>query len=151
MVADSLLHTAAKQSHLRGSAGKFKKHLCDRAPLSTVTAQQWLSLADAARHQRQLPGEIECVLHARVHPLTTRRAVDMRSIACNKDAAGTVVLNLALVDAEVRPPHGISNLDPPRAALIENALDLFDRRIRTVPFPDRAGRLPTFAMMRYLV
>src|SRR5271155_6218236 len=118
MVADVLLHAALQEGRFRGSAGELEQKFRDGATLGAVAAEQWLSLAEAARDQGKLPGEIECVLHAGVHPLTASRAVDVRSVAGNKNAARTVVLNLTFVDAEVRQPDGIAGLYSPRTARI---------------------------------
>ena len=87
MVADVLLHPAAHCGGCRGFACEFEQEFRDMAALDAVAAQQWLRLADAARDECKLPGEIECVLHAGVHPLAARGAVHMRRVAGDEDAA----------------------------------------------------------------
>ncbi len=87
MIADVLLHATTHDRSLRGFAGEFEEQLGDMAALDTVAAEQRLRLAEVARDQRKLPGEIERVLHAGVHTLTACRAVDVRGVSGNEDAA----------------------------------------------------------------
>lgn len=50
--------------------------------------------------QGQLPGQIEGILHARIHPLGPQRRVDMGSISRQKDASLRVLVDLVLLDLE---------------------------------------------------
>jgi len=75
-VAHRLRHRIAHDGDVR-EPGRIAQHdIADRAALARVAREQ-VGLGDAMNHQRQLPGEIEGVLHAGVHALAAGRAVDM--------------------------------------------------------------------------
>src|SRR5258707_15146261 len=74
------------------------------AALDAVAVKQRFRVRQSAPDQRQLPGEIDGILHAGVHPLSTRRAVDMGGVADKKHAAGTIIGHLALIDDKAGQP-----------------------------------------------
>ena len=76
-------------------------HVADRAALGRVGVEQG-ALGRSLDDVRQLPGQVEGVLHAGVHALAAGRAVDVGGVAGQEHAALAVVLHLALVDAEVK-------------------------------------------------
>src|SRR5580698_6925988 len=119
MVADVLLDAAFQHCGLRGFAGEFKQKFCDRAALSAIARQQRLRWADAACDQGKLPGKVERVLHASVHALAAGGTVNVGGVAGYEDAVCAVVINLALVDTEIRQPEGFAGSDLPQTALIK--------------------------------
>ena len=113
-----------------GHDGRVAQHLvADRAALRRVAVEQ-RGRAPALAHQRELPGEVERVLHAGVHALAAGRAVHVRGVAGEEDAADAVVLHLALVDAEAAEPERVVRAQRRRRALVEQRLDVGERRVR---------------------
>ncbi len=98
--------------------------LGDGAALLAVAAEE-VRAGVTPLDQRQLPGQVECVLHARVHALAAGGAVDVRGVAGKEYPARAVVLDLALVHPEAREPDRIGERDAGRAPG-DDGLDLLE-------------------------
>src|SRR4029077_1919578 len=109
----------------------FEHLVTAMAALGTVAVKQAFA-ARAANHQRELPCEVKCVLHTSVHALPTGRAVDVRSIAGEKDAAPAVLRNLAAVDAEARQPDRVEGFHSGGAPPVDDSLCFFQCRRRRI-------------------
>jgi hypothetical protein len=83
--------------------------------------------------QRHFPSEVDRVLHAGVHALAARGAVDMCGIAGEEDSTRSIVGHLALVDSKSRQPNGVGCGDAAGPSFVENGLHFFQRWVRTRP------------------
>ena len=79
--------------------------------------------------QRQLPGQIEGVLHAGIHPLPSGRAVDVGRVAGQKDSAMAIVGDFAFADAETGQPDRVACFEVSRPTLVELGLHVSQSRI----------------------
>src|SRR6516165_9231621 len=109
-MADEVAHDLSNRVSDRPDCGqaacRFEHLVADMAALWAVAVEQRFA-ARAVNHQRELPGQVECVLHAGVHALAAGRAVDVRSIAGEEDTAPAVLRNLAAIDAEASEPDRV--------------------------------------------
>jgi hypothetical protein len=84
--------------------------------------------------QREFPGQIERVLHPRVHALATGWAMNMRGVAAKESPPRAIACAFARIDSEPRQPDRIEQLYALRSPLLDDRRDLFKRRIaRVVP------------------
>ena len=58
----------------------------DWASLGAVAVEKGIGGGDSPDDERQLPGEVEGILHARIHALSARRAVNVGRIAGEENA-----------------------------------------------------------------
>jgi hypothetical protein len=72
-------------------------------PLGLVGVEQG-GVCPAGADQGQFPGQVDGVLDAGVHSLAAGRAVDVRGVAGEQDAAEPVLGDLAVVDLEIGQP-----------------------------------------------
>ena len=95
-IPDGLRGVVSHGGH-HGEPPRGLQHLvANRAAFSAIAVEQrFRGLAPA--HQRQLPGQIERILHAGVHTLSTGRAVHMRRVAGHEHAPSAIVADLAFV------------------------------------------------------
>src|SRR5262245_32276686 len=87
-------------------------------------------------YQGEFPGQIPGILHTGVHALTAGRAVDMGSVARQKDTASTILRYLSLMDAKPRKPMRLRQAHSSRPAFVDDVLYVGQRRIGRM-----AGRL----------
>ena len=126
MIAQRLLPFALQDGHGGKYSRGFQDLIADRAAFRTVTIQERIRGAGAARDQREFPGEIAGVLNAGVHALAAGRTVNVRGITSQKNAAAAVVADFAFVDVKIREPDGIRNFYATGTALVENRLNFFE-------------------------
>ena len=127
-VADILQQRIGERRRLRQPAGIPQDAITDRRAFRRIAVEQ-PGFCGAFDDERQLPGEVERVLHAGVHALAARRTVDVRRVARQEHAALGIVPDLALVDAEGREPDRIRHHDAGRAAMRHQGVDLLQGRI----------------------
>ena len=108
--------------------------IADCAALSAVAVEEMFVTASAG-HQRQLPGQIKCILHSGVHALPAGRTVHVRRVAEQEDAARTIVGNFAAIDPEAREPDRIKGFQPSRPSAVDDCLHLFQRRFGSDSLP----------------
>src|SRR5882757_10423833 len=109
-VADSLHQGIARhpskafeRADLRQRGGEVDDVLADGVPFGVIAVQQ-RSASVTLDYLRELPAEVERVLHAGVHALTARGAVDVGSVTGEKHSPMTVFGHLAVVDLEAGDP-----------------------------------------------
>ena len=107
--------------HARDAIGQIQHAGRDRFALDLITREQLRGRA-APNDERDLPGQIECVLDAGVHPLPARRTVDVGGIARQKNAQLAKFPDFAVRNVETRNPTRIARLHPRHAALIDQCL-----------------------------
>ena len=108
--------------------GVPKQPMPDRPALRLIGIEQCidrLSLDD----ERQLPGEVPGVLNARIHSLSADRTVNVRRVAREESAAGTVVLGLAMMQPEVTEPRRIAEDESSPRRIIHDFLELLQRKL----------------------
>src|SRR5690606_39806132 len=99
----------------------------------------------AARDERELPAEVPRVLDAGVHALRTDGAVDVRGVAGKEEAAGAVVRDLPVVQAEAAEPSGVAQAHAAAGRGVGRGLELCEREVVRArplvgPGPQPAGR-----------
>ncbi len=82
----------------------------DGPAFSLVGIEQFVS-GVAFQDERELPSQIESVLHAAVHPLSSRRRVHVRGIACQKHVSLTEGIGQTDPGFPPRMPHHIAHRD----------------------------------------
>ena len=128
MVAKALRQAAVQRCDCRQAAG-VRQHLpADLAALGAVASEQRLRVREAAANERQLPGEVDRVLHPGVHSLPAGGAVDMGGVAGEEHPLGPIVGHLALVDRERGKPDRRGGRDAAGPPLIDERLHLIERR-----------------------
>ena len=90
----------------------------DRTPLGLVLVEDAL-VGAVAEHAGEPGRERDGVLDAGVHALAARRAVHVRRVAGEEDAAVAVVVGEPVVDAKSRAPYDVVHV---RGALVGAAL-----------------------------
>ena len=75
----------------------------DRAALGAVAIEKLL-IGEFAFDEGELPRQIEGVLHSGIHPLATRRAMDVGGVASDEHPPNAIVFDLALVDPKSSQP-----------------------------------------------
>src|ERR1700685_2734626 len=128
-VAKALPHGVLERAN-SGEPARILEHLVsDVAALGTVTVEQLIPTG-SANNQSQLPGEVEGILHAGIHALPARGAVNMRRISYQEYGSRAVVRNLAAIDPETREPNGIIGNQTGWPAPSNDRLRLFQCRCR---------------------
>jgi hypothetical protein len=97
-----ILHRADESQSLRC----LQNFIADCAALRAVGIEE-VFVTGSADYQRQLPGQIECILHSGVHTLPAGGTMHVRRVAKQEDTRGTIVGHLAAIDPEACEPDRI--------------------------------------------
>ena len=108
-----------------------KQAPCHREALALVAIEQGRS-GLAAKHRGELPRQVGCVSHARVHALPARGAVNVRGIARQECAALLEVVRGAMVQTVTRAPPEFRDAKRDGGEIVRERLDVArgERRVR---------------------
>ena len=87
---------------------RLLKHLRRYCPALLIVTVQQRDMRPPLYDEGEFPGEIVCVLNARIHPLPTGRAVDVRGIAGEEGMTDAETCYLPVVQAKGGKPKRIA-------------------------------------------
>ena len=108
-------------------AGEVDDRLADWVPLLVVAVQECVARVALDDH-REFPAQVESVLHAGVHALSTGRAVNVRRVTGEKHSSPPVCGDLTVVNFEAGQPVWRRNRDA-ADPLVDDLLQLFLRGV----------------------
>ena len=123
-IAELLKDRILRHGNRRKPPGIGQHVLRHGAAILGITVQE-VRICLPPHNQGQFPSQIEGILHARVHALSSGRTVNMGSIAGDEHPAHPVGIHLPLVDAKRRQPDRPEKAHRSRDAAINDLLDFF--------------------------
>ena len=124
--ADGVVERGGSFDAGHGHVGPTHQGLGNGEALGTVGVEQRRA-GPAARREHQLPGQVEGVLHAGVHPLASHRAVDVAGVSGDEHPPVLVPIDVAVVNAKRHHPRGVAGLRAGQAG-VQGALEQLQRR-----------------------
>ena len=121
-IPELLTQSALQTRHASQSIGDTQDHLRDRFALFVVTVQQRIRRF-LMNNQREFPCEVHGILDTGVHSLAARRAMDMRRIACEKNAADAKIRDFPMSNVKARHPDRICQTYPGFGSALYDRLD----------------------------
>jgi hypothetical protein len=106
--ADKLAGEAGRHYGGEGAIGRCDQSARKRDALRFKTLENVLR-RPAAQHAAELPAEVHRIADTRIHPLTARRAVNVRGVAQNESSSVAKALGDAVMHAIDRKPIDLSH------------------------------------------
>ena len=100
--------------------------LPNRSALLVIALEQPRRSLTADR-QRELPGEVVSILNAGVHPLRTRRGMNVGSISAQEDPPACIAIDQPVADAEDRRPAQVARPNRLGSQPVDHRLDVLKR------------------------